>query len=84
MSLNFSEFVVGQAALAWLEAAVCRIEYGPRIAAGELLDERKGCSKFVPETCLLDALVRLNAEPRMPCFGNPTARWPLKSGDTDA
>ncbi|HOC43811.1 MAG TPA: type I restriction endonuclease subunit R [Thermoanaerobaculales bacterium] len=62
VSRSFTESVVEEAALAWLEAAGWRVEYGPRIAPGELFAERPDYGQVVLKQRLRDALARLNPE----------------------
>ena len=59
---NFSESVVEQAALAWLESLRYTIKQGPEIVPGELFAERQDYSQVVLEQRLRDALVRLNPD----------------------
>src|SRR5690606_8244809 len=56
----FTELVVEQAALAWLEAAGWRITYGPDIAPDMLAAERSDYGEVVLTQRLRDALARLN------------------------
>src|SRR6476660_5595560 len=59
---EFSESVVEQASLAWLEALGYVVLHGPQIAAGEASAERtdRGYRDVVLEARLRAALVRLN------------------------
>src|SRR5438876_598096 len=61
---DFSESVVEQAALAWLEGLGCGILHGPAIAAGEPAAERSDPNyrDVVLERRLRQALVRLNPD----------------------
>lgn len=61
---DFSDSVVEQAALAWLEALNYGILCGPDIAAGMLGSERSDPNyrDVVLEACLRQALVHLNPE----------------------
>jgi type I restriction enzyme R subunit len=60
----FTESVVEQAALAWLEAIGWRIAHGPDIAPDMPLAERRDYGEVVLARRLRDALARLN--PRLP------------------
>lgn len=60
----FTESVVEEAALAWLESLGWIKKYGPEIAPGELAAERQDYSQVVLEDRLRQALVRLN--PQLP------------------
>src|SRR3989304_9464243 len=64
MSQAFTESVVEQAALAWLESLGWIIKHGPEIAPGEFSAERNDYSQVVLEDRLRQALVRLN--PQLP------------------
>ena len=57
---GFTESVVEDAALAWLESLGWRVLHGPEIAPGELAAERTDYSQVVLERRLRDALARLN------------------------
>ena len=57
---NFTESVVEQAALAWLESLGYAIQHGPAIAPGELGAERRDWDEVVLGERLRDALARLN------------------------
>ena len=57
---NFTESVVEDAALAWLESLGYAIKHGPEIAPGELFAERKDYGQVVLSDRLRQALVRLN------------------------
>ena len=61
---GFSESVIEEAALAWLEALGYAIAYGPDIAAGQVAAERNdsGYRDVVLETRLRGALARLNPD----------------------
>ena len=59
---NFSESVVEQATLAWLEALGYTILSGPEIAPGEPAAERKNYEQVVLESRLRQALQRLNPD----------------------
>ncbi len=64
MSGTFTESVVEEAALAWLEALGCEILHGPEIAVGEPAAERSdpGYRDVILERRLRQALVRLNPD----------------------
>ena len=62
MSASFTESVVEQAALAWLESAGWRVRHGPEIAPGEPAAERSDYGQVILERRLRDALARLNPE----------------------
>ncbi|VAV95278.1 Type I restriction-modification system, restriction subunit R, partial [hydrothermal vent metagenome] len=64
MSERFTESVVEQAALAWLEALDYTILSGPEIAPGEPAAEREDYEQVILESRLRQALQRLN--PQMP------------------
>ncbi len=64
MSDSFSESVVEQAALAWLESVGWDVRHGAEVAPGEADAERADYSQVVLEGRLRAALVRLN--PRLP------------------
>src|SRR3990170_40804 len=57
---GFTESVVEEAALAWLEALQYSVVHGPHIAPGELLAERKDYGQVIMEERLRQALARLN------------------------
>ncbi|MCC7080410.1 MAG: type I restriction endonuclease subunit R [Burkholderiales bacterium] len=57
---GFTESVVEQAALAWLESAGWRVRNGADIAPGEAAAERTGYGQVVLDRRLRDALARLN------------------------
>jgi type I restriction enzyme R subunit len=57
---GFSESVIEQAALAWLESLGYTVLHGPDIAAGETAAERPDYSEVILEGRLADALERLN------------------------
>ena len=59
MSL-FTESVVEEAALAWLETLGYAVKHGPEIAPGELWAERQDFGQVALEDRLRQALVRLN------------------------
>ena len=61
---NFTESVVEEAALAWLEGAGWQIRNGAEIAPGETAAERDDCGQVILAQRLRDALARLN--PTMP------------------
>lgn len=63
---NFTESVVEQAALAWLESRGYTILYGPEIAPGELFAERSDYKQVVLEDRLRQALERIN--PKIPPY----------------
>ncbi len=58
----FTESIVEQAALAWLEALGFAVAHGPEIAPGELAAERDDYGQVVLHRRLRDALARLNPE----------------------
>jgi len=60
MSASFTESVVEQATLAWLESAGWRVLHGAEIAPGELAAERSDYGQVVLAQRLRDALKRLN------------------------
>jgi type I restriction enzyme, R subunit len=60
MSQAFTESVVEQAALAWLESLGWTVKHGPEIAPGELAAERTDFGQVVLAQRLQDALARLN------------------------
>ena len=57
---NFTESVVEDAALAWLESLGYAVKHGPEIAPGELFAERGDYGQVILATRLREALVRLN------------------------
>lgn len=57
---NFTESVVEDAALAWLESLGYAVKHGPEIALGELFAERGDYGQVILATRLRDALMRLN------------------------
>lgn len=57
---NFSEGVIEQAALAWLEGLGYQVISGPRLAPGESTAEREAFSDVVLAGRLRESLVRLN------------------------
>jgi type I restriction enzyme R subunit len=58
--VGFTESIVEQAALAWLESLGYRILSGPEIAPGELSAERHDYAQVVLELRLTEALQRIN------------------------
>jgi len=64
MVATFSESVVEEAALAWLEGLGYAIRHGPAIAPGEPLAERADYGQVVLEDRLRQALARL--DPTLP------------------
>jgi type I restriction enzyme R subunit len=60
----FTESIVEEAALAWLESLGWSVKHGPEIAPGELDAERADFGQVVLEQRLRDALTRLN--PQLP------------------
>ena len=62
MSSNFTESVVEDAALAWLEALGYTVKHGPKIAPGEPASERSDFGEVILEGCLHTALQRLNPD----------------------
>src|SRR5258708_15111723 len=61
---GFTESVVEEAALAWLEALQYSFAHGPDIAPGELAAERRDYGQVILEDRLRQALARLN--PKLP------------------
>ena len=59
---GFTESVVEEAALAWLETLGWAVKHGPDIAPGELAAERNHYGQVVLERRLRDALGRLNPD----------------------
>lgn len=59
---KFTESVVEEAALDWLDDLGYSVVYGPEIAPGELLAERVGFDSVVLEKRLRSALTKLNPE----------------------
>ncbi|MEP0848752.1 MAG: DUF3387 domain-containing protein [Phycisphaerae bacterium] len=59
---GFTDSVVEQAALAWLEALGFAVAHGPEIAPGELAAERDDYGQVVLHRRLRDALARLNPD----------------------
>ena len=57
---SFTESVVEEAALAWLESLGYAIKHGPEIAPGELFAERDDYGQVILLTRLREALTRLN------------------------
>src|SRR5674476_412093 len=57
---GFTESVVEQAALAWLESLGWSVKHGPDIAAGEPNAERRDFVQVILEQRLRDAITRLN------------------------
>ena len=57
---GFTESVVEDAALAWLESLGYAVKVGPKIAPGELFAERRDYGQVILATRLREALVRLN------------------------
>jgi len=62
MTAPFTESVVEEAALAWLEGAGWSVLYGADMVPGELFAERAGYEQVILEQRLRDALGRLNPE----------------------
>ncbi len=60
MTADFTESVVEEAALAWLESLGYGVKHGPDIAPGEPAAERINYSQVTLEDRLQEALVRLN------------------------
>ena len=73
----FSESVVEDAALAWLESLGYTVKHGLEIAPGELAAERTDYGEVVLERRLRDALARLN--PVMG-DGHVNMQFPLSPG----
>ena len=63
MTIEFTESVVEQAALAWLESMAWVIKHGSEIAPGEVAAERQDYGKVILEDRLRQALARLNPGP---------------------
>jgi type I restriction enzyme R subunit len=61
---RFTESVVEEAALEWLEGRGYTVKHGPEIAPGELFAERSDYGQVVLERRLRDALAQLN--PQLP------------------
>ncbi len=59
-ALGFTESVVEEAALAWLEGLSWQVLHGPEIAPGELAAERSHFGEVVLAQRVRDALARLN------------------------
>src|SRR5437660_1278476 len=57
---SFTESIVEQAALAWLESVGWSVRHGPEIAPGELAAERSDYGQVILEQRLRDALAQLN------------------------
>jgi type I restriction enzyme, R subunit len=64
MTATFTESVVEEAALAWLEGLGWAVKHGLEFAPGEVAAERDGYGQVVLEQRLRDALARLN--PNLP------------------
>jgi len=62
MSITFTETVVEQAALAWLESIGWSVKNGAEIAPGELTAERDDYGQVILEQRLRDALAQLNPD----------------------
>ena len=62
MTAHFTESVVEDAALAWLESLDCSIMHGPNIGPGEIAAARDDYAQVVLEDRLRQALVRLNED----------------------
>jgi type I restriction enzyme R subunit len=60
MAAGFTESVVEDAALAWLESLGYAVKHGPEIAPGELFAEREDYGQVLLATRLREALVRPN------------------------
>ena len=60
MTTSFTESVVEDAALAWLESLGYAVKHGPEIAPGELFAERGDYGQVILAIRLREALVRLN------------------------
>src|SRR2546428_2048493 len=58
----FTESVVEQAALAWLESLGWTVKHGPDIAPGALTAERRDYAQVVLTQRLRDGLTRLNTD----------------------
>lgn len=59
---SFTESVVEQAALAWLESLRWTVKHGPDIAPGELAAERADYAQVILGERLRQALARLNPD----------------------
>lgn len=57
---QFTESIVEDAALAWLESLGYAVKHGPEIAPGELFTERGDYGQVILATRLREALARLN------------------------
>lgn len=62
MSFGFTESLVEDAALGWLESLGCAVKQGPEVAPGELFAERQNYGQVVFGQRLRDALARLNPD----------------------
>jgi len=62
MRASFTESVIEQAALAWLEALGYGVLHGPEIAPGEPAAERENYEQVILESRLRQALQRLNPQ----------------------
>ena len=62
MRASFTESVIEQAALAWLEALGYGVLHGPEIAPGEPAAERENYEQVIVESRLRQALQRLNPQ----------------------
>jgi type I restriction enzyme R subunit len=71
---SFTESVVEEAALAWLESLGYPVKHGPEIAPGELFAERGDYGQVILATRLREALVRLNAALGAQHLGSPISR----------
>ena len=74
---SFAEFVVEDAALAWLERLGYAVKHGPEIAPGELFAERGDYGQFVLTTRLRDAVVRLNPTLPIEAIGDAFRKLPV-------
>ncbi|MEX0804040.1 MAG: type I restriction endonuclease [Candidatus Binatia bacterium] len=57
---EFTESIVEEEALAWLESLGYTVKHGPEIAPGELFVERDDYGQVILTTRLREGLVRLN------------------------
>ena len=61
---RFTESIVEEAALTWLEGLGWAVKHGPEIAPEELAAERRDFGRVVLEQRLQDALARLRGQGR--------------------
>jgi type I restriction enzyme R subunit len=76
----FTESVVEEAALAWLDGLGYEVQFGPAIAPGEAAAAREDYGQVVLPGRLRDALARLNPDvppaARTSCCSSTACRWP--------